>query len=76
MKLTDHGRRQAFLLNQVYEPNKDLIHNVYSSDLQRCKDTAFYTMGFPTSDSAFKVSKSLREMNFGETEGLHYDGLT
>ena len=76
MKLTDHGRRQAFLLNSVYESNKHLIHRVYSSDLQRCIDTAFYTMGFPSKENAFVQSKLLREMNFGETEGLHYDGLT
>ena len=76
MKLTDHGRRQAFLLSQVYEPNMDLFQSVYSSDLQRCIDTAYYTMGFPTKENAFMESKLLREMNFGETEGLHYDGLS
>lgn len=76
MRLTDYGRRQAFLLNQFYEPNKDHFNYVHSSDLQRCIDTSFYALGFPSKEDMIIQSKLLREMNFGEQEGLHYDGLT
>ena len=76
MKLTDYGRRQAFLLNQVYEPVEVLFQQKHSSDLQRCADTAFYAMGFPYGSNYITYSKLLREMHFGEKEGLHYDGLS
>lgn len=76
MKLTDYGRRQAFELNQVYELNKEFIHQVHSSDLQRCIDSSFYALGFPSKEDLITNSKLLRELNFGDQEGLHYDGLT
>ena len=53
-----------------------MITGVYSSDLQRCVDTSFYALGFPSNENLVKKSKLLREMNFGDHEGLHFDGLT
>ena len=45
--------------------------------MKRCKDTAFYALGFPSDDDTLiNTSKSLREMNFGAQEGLHYDNLS
>ena len=45
--------------------------------MKRCGDTAFYALGFPSDDDTLiKKTKSLREMNFGAIEGLHYDGLS
>ena len=76
MKLTDYGRRQAFMLNQIYAQNEAMFHQIHSSDLQRCVDTAFYALGFPSNDNLIQKTKNLREMNFGEQEGLHFDGLS
>ncbi len=44
--------------------------------MRRCKDTAFYTLGFPSDEDIIKQSKNLREMHFGAQEGLHYDNLS
>ena len=52
------------------------INHVHSSDLQRSIDTAFYALGFPSNEDLIIQSKDLREMNFGEIEGLHFDGLS
>ncbi len=77
VRLSDFGRKQSFLLNQVFEENQSHFSSVHSSDLQRCRDTAFYAMGFPSDDDTLiKQSKSLREMHFGAQEGLHYDNLS
>ena len=77
VRLTDFGRKQSFLVNQVYEDLQSQITSVHSSDLKRCKDTAFYALGFPSNDDTLiKTSKNLREMNFGAQEGLHYDNLS
>ena len=66
VRLTDFGRKQSFLMNQVYEDFQSQITTVHSSDLKRCKDTAFYALGFPSNDDTLiKTSKNLREMNFG-----------
>ena len=64
------------MLSQVYEQNMALIDHVHSSDLQRSVDTAFYALGFPSNEDLIKQSRELREMNFGDTEGLHFDGLS
>ena len=71
VRLTDFGRKQSFVINQVYE---EQFTSVHSSDLKRCKDTAFYALGFD--DTLIKLSKNLREMHFGGQEGLHYDNLS
>ena len=77
MRLTDFGRKQAFMLNQVYEQHSSQFQSVHSSDLQRCTETAFYGLGFPSDDDTLiKKSKNLRELHFGAQEGLHYDGLS
>ena len=76
VKLSDYGRRQAFMLNQVYSQNESMIYQIHSSDLSRCVDTSFYALGFPSNESLVSQSKNLREMNFGDQEGLHFDGLT
>ena len=76
MKLTDYGRRQAFLLNSSLEEHKSLFNSIHSSDLQRCIDTSFYALGFPSSSNLIQKNRLLREMNFGDHEGLHFDGLS
>ena len=76
VKLTDYGRRQAFQMNQVFEEHKDSFDEIHGSDLQRCIDTAFYTMGFPSQEDFLRQSRNLREMNFGDNEGLHFDSLS
>ena len=66
------------MINQVYEEYQDQFEKpVHCSDLRRCKDTAFYALGFPSDDDTLiKQSKNLREMHFGAQEGLHYDTLS
>ena len=44
--------------------------------MTRSIDTAFYALGFPANDDMVKQARDLRELNFGEHEGLHFDGLT
>ena len=53
-----------------------MIDQIHSSDLTRCVDTSFYALGFPSNENLVTQSRNLREMNFGEQEGLHFDGLS
>lgn len=39
-------------------------------------DTSFYALAFPSDEDKVVRSKLLREMNFGEHEGLHFDNLS
>ena len=64
------------MLSQVCEANLSMINHVHSSDLQRSVDTAFYALGFPANEELIKQSADLREMHFGDSEGLHFDGLS
>jgi len=64
--LTDFGRKQAFLLNQVYEESEDKFAFVHCSDLKRSIDTSFYALAFPSGDDLIMKSHLLREMNFGD----------
>lgn len=77
VRLTDFGRKQSFMLNQVYEEFQGQFDHVHCSDLRRCQDSAFYALGFPSDDDTLiRKTKALREMHFGAQEGLHYDGLS
>ena len=49
---------------------------MHCSDLKRSIDTSFYALAFPSEENFVKRSQLLREMNFGEHEGLHYDNLS
>jgi broad specificity phosphatase PhoE len=73
--LSDFGRKQAFLLNQVYEEHAADFTQVHCSDLKRSIDTSFYALAFPSEENFIMQSLKLREMNFGEHEGLHFDNL-
>lgn len=73
--LSDFGRKQAFLLNQVYEDHASDFTQVHCSDLKRSIDTSFYALAFPSEENFIRQSKMLREMNFGDHEGLHFDNL-
>ena len=64
------------MLNQIYAPNESMFTHIHSSDLQRCVDSAFYALGFPSNENLIQTTANLREMNFGEQEGLHFDGLS
>ena len=76
VQLSDFGRKQAFLLNQVYEEHASSFDKVHSSDLKRSIDTSFYALAFPSEEDLIIRSHLLRELNFGENEGLHYDNLS
>ena len=47
---------------------------MHCSDLQRSIDTTFFALAFPEEDTV-RQAKELRELNFGEHEGLHFDNL-
>ena len=64
------------MLNQVCESAEETFDHIHCSDLQRSVDTSFYALAFPTDESLVKQSKLLRELNFGEHEGLHFDNLS
>lgn len=63
--LTEAGRRQAAALREVLEENP--FNQVWSSDLERAVTTARLAWGDPRPDAR------LREINFGDLEGLSYD---
>lgn len=73
VKLSDFGRRQAFTLSAAFTEFN--FPYVFSSDLERSKQTGFYALGFPHIDSILTSSK-LREINFGKDEGIHFDSLS
>ena len=75
VNLSDFGRKQAFLLSQVYEEHENDFTKVHCSDLRRSIDTAFYALAFPSDENLILRSKLLRELHFGEHEGLHFDNL-
>ena len=48
---------------------------MHCSDLKRSIDTSYYALAFPSEETFILQSRMLREMNFGEHEGLHFDNL-
>lgn len=54
--LTDFGRKQAFLLNQVYEDHESdfMSGSIHCSDLKRSIDTSFYALAFPSEEGLIK----------------------
>jgi probable phosphoglycerate mutase len=63
--LTETGRRQAVALRDVLDD--DRFEQVWSSDLERAVTTARLAWGDP------RVDARLREINFGDLEGMSYD---
>ncbi len=61
--INETGRKQAGRLKEVLAGEE--IHEVYCSDLKRCRETA-EIINF---EQEIEFSKNLREMNFGEWEG-------
>ena len=59
----------------MYEETSGKFDFVHCSDLKRSIDTSFYALGFPSDEDFIRRSHLLREMNFGEQEGLHFDNL-
>lgn len=64
--LTELGRRQAEALARYFSAKP--LHAIYSSDLQRARDTALPIASALTLDLVF--DRRLRESSFGEWEGL------
>lgn len=69
--LSDFGRKQAFKLSDSLADIE--VDSVYCSDLIRSIDTTFYALAFPS--SGISQDSRLRELNFGDHEGLHFDNL-
>jgi probable phosphoglycerate mutase len=63
--LTETGRRQAVALRELLDGRH--FDRVWSSDLERAVTTAKLAWGEPQPDDR------LREINFGDLEGLSYD---
>ena len=72
-KLSIKGREQANKLFGGFYKHVDRFTGVYSSDVLRSMDTAKLALGFPTRKVI--TDKRLREINFGDDEGRHFDSL-
>lgn len=72
-KLSIKGREQANKLFAGFFKHVDRFAGVYSSDVSRSVDTARLALGFPT--RKIVTDRRLREINFGEDEGRHFDSL-
>jgi alpha-ribazole phosphatase len=68
--LSLQGRLQAHWLAEQLQ--KEMISTIYTSDLQRARETAEIIARQRTSSVQIKVSATWREMDFGEWEGLTY----
>jgi broad specificity phosphatase PhoE len=76
-KISEYGRKQAKYLSIEYFSNFDNIKafgNVFVSDLLRAKETTDLCLGFDYRVN-YLTQPELREIYFGENEGLFYDGL-
>lgn len=72
-KLSVKGREDANKLYKgLYNNLKNFTH-YHSSDLSRCKDTFDICTGFSGITPVY--TNQLRELNFGEQEGAHYDSM-
>jgi broad specificity phosphatase PhoE len=72
-KLSVKGRDQANQLFRAFHPHLDKFTHLHSSDLSRCRDTLNLALGFPSKQ--VQLSQKLRELNFGDMEGVHFDSL-
>ncbi len=70
--LSDFGRRQAQSLVPYFD--KVEVDAVYASDLSRARDTAFPLAKSKGLD--MQVISALREIDFGDWEGLTYEEIT
>jgi len=68
------GRKQAYFLYEALGSYS--FDSVYSSDLQRGRETAFYAMGFANDNNSIQEDERLRELFFGDEEGIHFDGMS
>jgi broad specificity phosphatase PhoE len=67
--LTPKGREQVLSLVQRFRRFR--VHQIYSSDLERCRETAKLL----APDSEIVFTSRLRELNFGAWEGRTYQEL-
>lgn len=72
-KLSVKGREQSNQLFRAFYQHTDKFTQLHSSDLVRCKDSLNLALGFPTKPINF--SPKLRELNFGDAEGVHFDSM-
>lgn len=72
-KLSIKGREQANRLFRGLHVHASKFTHLHSSDLVRCTDTLNLSLGFPS--RAVNVDRRLRELNFGDDEGVHFDSL-
>ncbi|MFC4076223.1 histidine phosphatase family protein [Salinithrix halophila] len=72
LPLNDRGRCQ---LRKAAQRLRELdVDRICASDLQRCRETAkFMQKAWPTAD--LHCTDALRELSFGEWEGLTYDAI-
>lgn len=70
-KLSKKGKQQAKYLSNIFAKNEILIDSIFSSDLNRCKDTI--SIIFPERKIIF--SEQLREINMGTWDGLTFEEI-
>ena len=72
-KLSIQGREQCNQMFRAFHQHIDSFAGLHSSDLTRCKDSLNLALGFPR--KAVSFDSRLREINFGDDEGTHFDSL-
>jgi len=72
-KLSVKGREQANKLFRSFHKHVDNFTHIHTSDLSRTRDTLNLALGFPL--RPIIINASLRELNFGDDEGVHFDSL-
>lgn len=72
-KLSVKGRNQSHELFKGLHKHVDKFTSIHSSDMSRCTDTLNFALGF--SSRKVITHKDLRELNFGDDEGRHFDSL-
>lgn len=72
-KLSVKGRQDASKLFRGLHLNIKKFSHYHCSDLSRCQDTFNICSGFAGINPV--LSNKLRQLNFGDQEGVHYDSM-
>lgn len=68
-KLSKDGKDQAKYLASIFEKHRIVIDSIFSSDLNRCKNT----VNIVFKERKVTFLEQLREINMGEWDGLTFD---
>ena len=77
-KITIQGRHDAFDISEILTAHISSFDGFYSSDLRRCTEFADIVLNFNgiNGRKLLTIDKRLREIKFGNDEGLCYDTMS